>query len=145
MGLDMYLYGEKHVSYAFDEDPVKEDGFVLESKTLSIGYWRKHANLHGYIVDAFADGKDECQRIELYEDELAKIIEALETDSIYEERVEGFFFGKSYFPGEKDEYGSYEEQKEEDLKIFRGALGWVKIRDPNKKYDFRTVYYQSSW
>jgi len=155
MGLDMYLYGDKSVSSTFDKDPVMEDGFVLGSKILDIGYWRKHANLHGYIVDTFADGKDECQKIHLYEEELTKIIETLENDELYNDgEVTGFFFGRSYFPGEKDEYGSYEEQKERDLKIFRSALVWLMKaakasgtfgEDDYKSPEWRSVYYQASW
>jgi hypothetical protein len=26
-----------------------------------VGYWRKHPDLHGYIVETFADGVDACQ------------------------------------------------------------------------------------
>src|ERR1700683_3641911 len=28
---------------------MQEDGFRLRSKTVELGYWRKHPNLHGYI------------------------------------------------------------------------------------------------
>lgn len=155
MGLDMYLYGEKPVSSSYEKNPVMEDGFVLSSKTLDMGYWRKHANLHGYIVQRFADGQDECQKIHLGKDELMFLIDALESDELYEEGpVEGFFFGRSYFPGEKDEWGSYEEQKEHDLKIFRSALEWIKNaapasgtwgQDDYKLPEWRSVYYQASW
>lgn len=154
MGLDMYLYGEKPVSSSFEKNPVMEDGFVLSTKTLDIGYWRKHANLHGFIVNTFADGNDECQKIDLTEEDLHNIIVAIENDAFYEERTEGFFFGRSYFPGEKDQWGSYEEQKEQDLKIFRSALEWKKNAAPGsgewgtddfKFPEYRSVYYQSSW
>jgi hypothetical protein len=56
MGLDMYLTGEKFLMTR----NLEEDGFRLRSKTLELGYWRKHPNLHGYIVQTFADGTDEC-------------------------------------------------------------------------------------
>ena len=138
MGLDMNLYGDKS-SWCNTETV---DDFPVSSIVLDMGYWRKHANLHGFIVDAFAEGKDECQRIPLYEDDLQKIIEALENDAIYSEPVTGFFFGKSYFPGEKDEYGSYEEQKSRDIDIFTKALNWIK-NNPSKEW--RNVYYQASW
>ena len=61
MGLDMYLTGEKFVMAT----GLQEDGFPLRSKTLELGYWRKHPNLHGYIVQTFVGGKDECQEIYL--------------------------------------------------------------------------------
>lgn len=136
MGLDMSLYGEKHISSLWSENPIKEDGFVLSGKIYDIGYWRKHPNLHGFIVDTFADGKDECRRIYLYADGLHKIIEALENDAIYDEPVTGLFFGRSIFPGEE----GYDKQKADDLKIFRSALEWLTLYESN-----RSIYYQSSW
>jgi hypothetical protein len=154
MGLDMYLYGEKSVSSSTDANPVMEDGFIVSEKILDIGYWRKHANLHGYIVDTFANGNDECQRIDLDEDDLDNIIVALKNDAIYDERVTGFFFGKSYFPGEKDECGSYEEQKANDIDVFTKALEWVRNAEPAvgkwgdkdfKWAEHRSVYYRASW
>jgi len=154
MGLDMYLYGEKPVSSTFDKNPVMEDGFVLSSKTLDMGYWRKHANLHGFIVQTFADGEDECQKIHLSKEDLHNLIVALENDAMYNAEVTGFFFGRSYFPGESDDWGSYEKQKEQDLKIFRSALEWLKKaapasgtfgEDDYKSPEWRSVYYQASW
>lgn len=151
MGLDMNLYGDKSVSSTFEKDPVMEDGFVLGSKILDIGYWRKHANLHGYIVKAFADGEDECQRIHLGIDELNQIIDAIQNDEIYEDgEVTGFFFGRSYFPGDE----GYEEQKHKDLEIFSRAVEWLKDArkasgefgtDSYKSPEWRSVYYQASW
>ena len=48
MGLDMYLTGEKFVMSL----KLQEDGFRLSSKTLDLGYWRKHPNLHGFHCPA---------------------------------------------------------------------------------------------
>jgi hypothetical protein len=155
MGLDMNLYGDKSVSSKFEKDPVMEDGFVLGSKILDMGYWRKHANLHGYIVDTFAGGEDECQKIHLGEEELVQLIEALKNDALYEHgEVTGFFFGRSYFPGDKDFFGSYEEQKAKDIDIFTRALEWLRNAAPSsgeigtdsyKFPEWRSVYYQASW
>ena len=154
MGLDMYLYGDKSVSSEIDANSVKEDGFIVSAKTLDMAYWRKHPNLHGFIVNTFADGEDNCQRIWLSEEDLHNIIVALENDALYDEPVTGFFFGKSYFPGEKDEYSSYEEQKDRDIAAFTKALEWVrnsargvgKYGDPDFKWhESRSVYYQASW
>lgn len=139
MGLDMHLCGEKSV-YGNKETV---DGFPVASTNLDMGYWRKHANLHGFIVDTFAEGKDECQRIWLDTDDLNKIITALENDALYDEAVTGFFFGRSYFPGESDEYGSYEEQKARDIDLFTKARNWCMGNTPTEEW--RSVYYQSSW
>ena len=70
MGLDMYLEGHKfHSSYYLNgypkPKPTCPDGFEIKSTTLDLGYWRKHPNLHGYIVNTYAEGKDECQEIYL--------------------------------------------------------------------------------
>jgi hypothetical protein len=154
MGLDMYLYADKSVSSESDGNPVMEDGFIVNSKILDAGYWRKHANLHGFIVQQFANGEDECQKIWLNEDDLQLIINALQSDSIYEERVEGFFFGKSYFPGESDGFSSYDEQKARDINIFTKALEWLRnaapavgeYGDPDFKWaENRSIYYRASW
>ena len=139
MGLDMNLCGEK--STFGNKETV--DGFPVASTNLDIGYWRKHANLHGFIVQTFADGEDECQRISLDADDLHSIITALEDDALYDETVTGFFFGRSYFPGESDEYGSYEEQKARDIDIFTKARNWLMSNTPTEEW--RSVYYQASW
>ncbi len=63
MGLDMYLKGHKYL-WGFDNKRPQEDGFEVEAKTLMLGYWRKHPDLHGYIVlpDAFT-GADESRSV----------------------------------------------------------------------------------
>jgi hypothetical protein len=139
MGLDMNLYGDK---YSFSKEK-KVDGFPVSSVLLEMGYWRKHANLHGFIVEAFAAGKDDCRKIPLDKDDLDHIILTLKNDGLYDEPVTGFFFGKSYFPGEKDEYGSYEEQKARDIDIFTKAKNWLTADHPKDEY--RSVYYEASW
>lgn len=146
MGLDMNIYGEKS---SFNEQ--KMDGFPIAGITLDLGYWRKHANLHGFIIQTFADGEDNCQRIDLSKEDLLDIIEALENDALYEDgETTGFFFGRSIFPGED----GYEEQKDRDILTFRRALEWVKNAEPaSGKYgeddykwpEWRSVCYQASW
>ena len=142
MGLDMMLYGDKS---SYVKSPTDEvDGFPIASLLLDMGYWRKHANLHGFIVDCFAEGVDECQKIHLTADDLNHLIDCLENDSLYNETTTGFFFGRSYFPGEKDEYGSYEEQKARDIDLFTKARNWL-MANYDKKNEYRSVYYQASW
>lgn len=139
MGLDMNLCGDK--SYWDNKETV--DGFPVASTILDMGYWRKHANLHGFIVETFAGGEDECQKIHLDADDLHNIITALENDALYDETVTGFFFGRSYFPGESDEFGSYEEQKARDIDLFTKARNWLMSNE--SKDGYRYVYYQASW
>jgi hypothetical protein len=127
MGLDMYLTGEKFVMSL----KLQEDGFRLRSRTLELGYWRKHPNLHGYIVKAFADGKDECQTIDLGPERIRTIIAAIRAQELPD--TTGFFFGVS---------DSSQERMEEDTAIFERALAWCEVDEPGI---FRSVRYRASW
>jgi hypothetical protein len=131
MGLDMYLDGEKYL-WAHSQNPddiPREDGFQVKSRTLRLGYWRKHPNLHGYIVQNFADGIDNCQPIDLQEEDIEKIFDAVARGDL--PHTEGFFFGASD--------GS---EKEEDIHILKAALLWLRIDEPNA---FRSIRYRASW
>lgn len=109
MGLDMYLNG------------VEIDGSEAE-----LGYWRKHPNLHGFIVETFAGGVDECQKIPLTTEDLALVLAATTKDIL--PTTSGFFFGVSS-----------PEDREDTLRIFHSALDWMS-KDPK-----RQVFYQASW
>src|SRR5580765_3556500 len=95
MGLDMYLEGHKYLWQDWDhpERDRREEGYRITNITVELGYWRKHPNLHGYIVQHFAGGKDECQEITLEADDLRQIIRAVQDGGLPE--TQGFFFGKS--------------------------------------------------
>jgi hypothetical protein len=127
----MYLQGEKY----FWRDPGKrnsnprEDSYDVQSNILRLGYWRKHPNLHGYIVNTFAGGVDNCQPIELDEDAIRQIIKAVTSDGL--PHTEGFFFGASD--------GS---EKEEDLRILSASLDWLERTEPGV---FKSVTYRASW
>ena len=47
MGLDMYLTGEKFLTR---QGTTTEDGYPVKERHLALGYWRKHPDLHGFIV-----------------------------------------------------------------------------------------------
>jgi hypothetical protein len=100
MGLDMYLYAEKHVSNSskdfiekfpeygketaqyqavmistgMDLLPTPEYGGATISKC--VGYWRKANAIHGWIVRNLADGVDECQRIFMSREDIVKLRDA---------------------------------------------------------------------
>jgi hypothetical protein len=156
MGLDMYLEG-RTFQWGRDEDLETRDGFRVKGHILDLGYWRKHPNLHGFIVETFADGKDECQEISLDADALRTIIAAVKEQKL--PHTEGFFFGTS---------SDDEEQRNEDVAILSRALAWLEgetpptMRDPEpigagltatmvKPDDFvsakesRDVIYLASW
>lgn len=139
MGLDMYLTGDRYKQREYDDDYNEinieyVDGFKLESQRLSIGYWRKHANLHGYIVNTFADGVDECQVIHLNVDNLRQIAKALRDNDL--PHTEGFFFGSPEMQAEHRKY------LEDDAKIFDKAAEWVESAPDGV---WNTVQYCASW
>ncbi|MCS6302757.1 MAG: hypothetical protein H8K07_03700 [Nitrospira sp.] len=90
-----------------------EDGFELSEKILQLGYWRKHPNLHGYIVQTFAKGVDNCEPIDLSVDDLQKIIDAVARNAL--PYTEGLFVGVSD--------GT---ERDADIRIFTAALDWLR-------------------
>lgn len=128
MGLDMYLRGSKYCKY---DGSRMEDGFRLTEVTLDLGYWRKHANLHGAVVQMFAGGVDKCQRIDLSADDLAALDAAVRSRQL--PHTEGFFFGAS---------DNSDEEVEQDLATLRAAKDWLLTKDEGH---YRSVYYQASW
>lgn len=98
-----------------------------DNSSKELGYWRKHPNLHGFIVQTFADGVDECQPIPLTAKDLERILEATKADTL--PHTTGFFFGQSY-----------PEQKQDTIQIITEALEWLNKAKPGRK-----VIYQASW
>lgn len=125
MGLDMMLYGSKS-KWRGDE---REDGFRVTEHVLKLAYWRKHPDLHGYIVETFANGTDECQRIDLEPDDLRKILMAVQEDRL--PHTEGFFFGQSDSADEQDTVAK-----------LTAAIQWVEAELDG---EWRQVYYRASW
>jgi hypothetical protein len=120
MGLDMYLKGRMWHWSCWNNpalERVEEDKKVDEI-IVKLGYWRKHPDLHGFIVKTFANGKDDCKPVELSIDDLNKIIAAVQREEL--PHTEGFFFGDSQNDA---------EQIAEDVKIFEEAIAWLKRGD----------------
>jgi hypothetical protein len=130
MGLDMYLQGRKFY-WGFQGERETEDGYEVSRKTLDLGYWRKHPNLHGYVVETFGGGVDECQDIELDADDLRDIVRAVKEKDL--PHTEGFFFGAS--DGSDDEIAY-------DLETLTKAIEWLERQEPNVS---KTVVYRASW
>ena len=130
----MYLHGSKfHTSLIADETTEQPylDGKKVKTSIVDLGYWRKHPNLHGYIVETFASGIDECQEIPLDEEQLEQIAKAIEDRKL--PHTEGFFFGSS-------ECHEEEFETSVDAKIFREAKDFLRKSDWS-----RSVYYRASW
>ena len=96
--------------------------------------------LHGYIVDNFADGEDNCQEIVLTKTDIEDILVNLEmvkaNHSLAEELLpnhEGFFFGSQ----EYDE--DYFENVYYSIELFKKILSLLA---KNNRYE---VIYQASW
>ena len=156
MGLDMYLDARTNKYFSKYNTPDEEQAaevleFMakchipliegLDTQVISVdlnqrvGYWRKHANLHGFIVSNFAE-EDDCEPIWLNAERIEAIIEAIADDELIE--TEGFFFGRSpsVNSDDPDEVRWAKETKENDLKIFQLALKLNKDME---------IYYSASW
>jgi len=137
MGLDMYMSGRKFfVGYpAKDFD---EEGHEIEEIRVRLAYWRKHANLHGYIVATFAEGADNCQDIELSIEQLHEILEVVKKPDEMP-KTEGFFFGESM---------NDEQQIEEDVELITKCIAFLSapavVREDHSKI-WRSVIYRASW
>lgn len=127
MGLDMWIFGREHRVWTNDPDATD---LVESGDDLELAYWRKHPNLHGYIVKQFAGGVDKCQNIPLTATDLLDIIEASRSRQL--PHTEGFFFGVSNMD---------EDEIELDVMQLSKVLDWLK-EDTSL---LRTVHYQASW
>ncbi len=116
MGLDMYLNGRTWPKEEDHEDREWEE----------IAYWRKHPNLHGFIVKTFAGGVDECQEIPLEVADLEKIVSAVKADGL--PPTSGFFFGRSDCANQ-----------DETLEKLEKAIDWARGDG------LRRVIYRASW
>lgn len=144
MGLDMYINGRR--TYAGDpiKVPVEHAAAYEEARShvarnfakegggeeVELAYWRKHPNLHGYIVQTYAGGVDECQEIPLDEAKLLDILTATQELTLPE--TTGFFFGTSD--------GT---EREDDKEKLEKVLAW--LREPDPEGYVRTVFYGASW
>ena len=145
MGLDMYLRGDKFITTFDDTKRDKDgnvlrvkrpvvDGFDVETYVLDLGTWRKFAPLHIYIVNEFANGVDECQRIDLSADELRKIAKALRNNKLPKnDDCHGCFFGDDEW------WDKLKSEGEKHAKVFDKAAEWVESTFWN------SVTYRASW
>lgn len=118
MGLDMYLE--------------KEDGEELD-------YFRKFNALHGYIVDAYADGADECQPIHLNEAAVTDIYDRLS------KVLADSSLGPELLPVCRGPFfGSYEYDYDYIAKVAYAKNSFKKLLD---EFDFESgdVIYLATW
>lgn len=145
MGLDMYLRGDKYIS-SWDHSQRDKDGMPLEVKrpqmdgfevtsyVLDLGYWRKFAPLHKFIVQVFANGEYHCQPIDLDAEDLRRIAAAIRDGNLPDnEDSAGFFFGSP------ESWDVYRAEGEKHAQTFEKAAAWIDSEVWN------TVTYQASW
>ena len=149
MGLDSYLYKKTYVQNWENNSPdskIKPEriSYIVEY----VGYWRKFNALHNYIVENFADGRDDYQHIGLTEGDLRNILNTLQeakyildsdaSDELKSDKLsdvfptaEGFFFGAT-------EYGDYyAECVDNTILLLTDLL--------DECDDYCSFYYQASW
>ena len=156
MGLDMYMTGEKYFVQDYgkkvpdasliDENegrPLDTEGEHMESANYRLGYWRKFSPLHVFIVRQYADGVDECQRIDLETADLLEIADVIEGNKLpADENCGGFFFGDSEI------WAHHRENAKEHAAQFRAAAAWCEAApkyESGSPMQWRSVHYQASW
>lgn len=148
MGLDMTLFGEEKQSFYApirpgDEPPPYEDGFQVTGKSteVELAYWRKHWELHEYILGHFNDIKN-CNDTNgrtfhlAYNDDVEEIESFIEVLSRLKIR-------NPYYDPDWEEGGG-EYLQDDYIKQFQAAIDW-SCRCPDKRALNREVQYYSSW
>jgi hypothetical protein len=160
MGLDMFLYGKRHIwSWAesdrviakkvnnlFGFDPT-EDQLIentesaVSTVTFLVAYWRKANAIHGWFVENVQEGTDECQEAYVSREQLGDLLNVVKTVLADRSKApellptkSGFFFGGN----------QYDEWYFNGLEYTRDRL--VAILNPHdERYEHLDFYYQSSW
>jgi len=136
MGLDMYAYtaakaGQQNEFYegAVWDQELKESVNAAVTKPRELAYWRKHANLHGWMHRLWESkgnkGHFNGDELELTWEDLDELERAITHNQLPVTR--GFFFGD----GADDYY------KEQDLEFIKNARAELFLG--------LKVFYNSSW
>jgi len=124
MGLDQYAVAVKSDSYP----DLGDFNFKEEDEQVSLAYWRKHANLQGWMENLYRSlgGTDQfnCVNVRLTLGNLDALEKDVKESALPE--TEGFFFGKSR-----------PEERGLDLEFIRKARESIA--------NGYTVYYSSWW
>ena len=119
MGLD------QHLSVV---EPGVDVANMRESQYIEIGYWRKHADLQGYVASLAGESTDTFGgNFELTREHVLAILKCSEAGSFGSaDGTRGFFFGQTY-----------PEDHIQTAKIMKNALEYL---DKGKR-----IVYSSSW
>ena len=124
----MYVRGERY--FHFDCGQRVDVEKVIGRQCEKLGYWRKHPDLHGFIVREFRDGRDESDfRVNLTIDRLQQIIEAVKANAL--PKTTGLHFGESKTANDQDTVEKPE-----------CAIAWLAVKEEGVS---RYVIYESSW
>jgi hypothetical protein len=132
MGLDQYLYAVKEPMPLDETKRAKwwDENISMVNDT-QVYYWRKHANLNGYMESLFkekgSNGDFNCECMELTASDLEKIIRRLVNRESFPYAT-GFFWGTSE---------DSEEEMLQDLKAFTHAYVEMKAG--------KFIYYSANW
>ena len=112
IGLDQY-------SRAIKGEPRKdEDGYTVYDDEISLGDWRKHSSLQGWMERLWrskgGEGEFNCVAVELDADDLSALRDDVQASNL--PATTGFFFGN----------GSDEYYKEQDLTFIEEALEFIE-------------------
>ena len=147
MGLDMYLYGNKHVSTWDDKEQqqIKIDNninFPVAKIVYEIMYWRKANAIHNWFVTNCQGGTDDCRETYISRTDLENLRDICklvlqnkddqETILAYLPPTSGFFFGST----DINEY--FFQDVEQTLDMLNNVLD-------NPKYKSLSFTYASSW
>jgi hypothetical protein len=128
MGLDMYLYAAD-----------KPTNYLGDTGTEAIAYWRKHPDLHKYIVDTFNGGIDNGNPFVLTLPNLAQLMQAIRENGLAH-NAEGFFWGRSpQKTGPDANTEAYLSQQATDINAVRHAVNMLRD-NPGK-----LILYYGSW
>ena len=103
------------------------DMYICDQNDKEIAYWRKHPDLHGFIVQTFAGGVDDCSKVWFNAECVKGIINAVNQNRL--PKTSGFFFGHSDSPFQS-----------ETIEKLQNVLSYLEGSPPNTY-----VYYQASW
>jgi hypothetical protein len=142
MGLDQYLRGRKYFWQAGNgrgsgarqlPGCPTEDGFPVQEIVVALGYWRKHQDLHDWIVRNLAAGTDDCEPIDLTAEDIVKIMEAVPV--IYASTLD------HADPQQKKRF------IDDTLEMFASALAWLAPigRQEGEDAPWLNVTYRASW
>lgn len=141
MGLDMYV--ERITSVYTHPQATKENPYAGNYRIVDtrdeVCYWRKFNALHNHIVNTYANGVDECQRIPLDQQDVTDIVELLkrvkDDHSLAPKLLPtgaGFFFGSTEY--NEWYFGDVENAIEQLEKV---------LLETN--FDKQEIVYQASW